>query len=126
MICGSGTHTTTTAATKALSCSAAAGITEARLRNVCTTHFVDRTWLALNILASAAGNHSDLTVASSQYDILLCSETLVSDMRHVSEILHGSLIRSPCLVVPAGQDASGLGDGCIRTRWLRRIPPTKI
>ena len=38
-----------------------------------------------------AGNHSefyisDLTVASSQYDILLCSETLVSDMRHLSEI----------------------------------------
>ena len=27
------------------------------------------------------------TVASSQYDILLCSETLVSDMRHVSEVL---------------------------------------
>ena len=34
-----------------------------------------------------AGNHSDLTVASSQYDILLCSETLVTDMHHVSEIL---------------------------------------
>ena len=34
-----------------------------------------------------AGNLSDLTVASSQYDILLCSETFVSDMRHVSEIL---------------------------------------
>ena len=34
-----------------------------------------------------AWNHSDLTVASSQYHILLCSETLVSDMRHVSEIL---------------------------------------
>ena len=34
-----------------------------------------------------ARNLSDLTVASSQYDILLCSETLVSDMRHVSEIL---------------------------------------
>ena len=34
-----------------------------------------------------AGNLSDLTVASPQYDILLCSETLVSDMRHVSEIL---------------------------------------
>ena len=32
-----------------------------------------------------AGNLSDLTVASSQYDILLCSETLVSDMRHVSQ-----------------------------------------
>ena len=34
-----------------------------------------------------AGNLSDLTVASSQYDILLCSETFVSDMRHVSELL---------------------------------------
>ena len=33
------------------------------------------------------GNLSDVTVASSQYDILLCSETLVSDMRHVSEVL---------------------------------------
>ena len=32
-------------------------------------------------------NLSDLTMASSQYDILLCSETLVSDMRHVSEVL---------------------------------------
>ena len=34
-----------------------------------------------------AGNLSDLTMASSQYDILLCSETLVSDMRHVSEVV---------------------------------------
>ena len=34
-----------------------------------------------------AGNLSDMTVASSQYDILLYSETFVSDMRHVSEIL---------------------------------------
>ena len=34
-----------------------------------------------------AGNISDLTVALSQYDILLCSETLVSDMRQVSEVL---------------------------------------
>ena len=34
-----------------------------------------------------AGNLSDLTVASSQYDTLLCSETLVSDTRHVSELL---------------------------------------
>ena len=33
------------------------------------------------------GNLSDLTMASSQYDILLCSETLISDMRHVSELL---------------------------------------
>ena len=30
---------------------------------------------------------SNLTVASSQCDILLCSETLVSDIRHVSELL---------------------------------------
>ena len=34
-----------------------------------------------------AGNLSDLTVASSQYDILLCSETLVSGMPHLSELL---------------------------------------
>ena len=34
-----------------------------------------------------AGNLSDLTVASYQYDILLYSETLVSDVRHVSEVL---------------------------------------
>ena len=34
-----------------------------------------------------AGNLSDLTMASSQYDILLCSETLVSDMPHVSGVL---------------------------------------
>ena len=34
-----------------------------------------------------AGNLIDLTVASSKYDILLCSETLVSDSRHVSELL---------------------------------------
>ena len=33
------------------------------------------------------GNLSDLMVASRQFDILLCSETLVSDMRHVSELL---------------------------------------
>ena len=30
-------------------------------------------------LRGLAGNLSDLTVASSRYDILLCSETLVSD-----------------------------------------------
>ena len=34
-----------------------------------------------------ARNLSDMTVASSQYDILFCSETLVSDMHHVSELL---------------------------------------
>ena len=34
-----------------------------------------------------AGNLSELTVASSQYDMLLCSKSWVSDMRHVSELL---------------------------------------
>ena len=33
------------------------------------------------------GNFIELTVASSRYDILLRSETSVSDMRHVSELL---------------------------------------
>ena len=37
-------------------------------------------------------NLSDLTVASSQFDILLCSETLVSDLRHVSELLVSGLV----------------------------------
>ena len=40
-----------------------------------------------NNVRSLPGNLSDLTVASSQYDILLCSETLISDMRHVLELL---------------------------------------
>ena len=34
-----------------------------------------------------ARNLVDLTVASSEYDMLLCSETLVSDIRQVSELL---------------------------------------
>ena len=34
-----------------------------------------------------SGTLSDVTVSSSQYDILLCSATLVSDMRHVSDLL---------------------------------------
>ena len=32
-------------------------------------------------------NVSDLTVASSRYNLLLCSETLFSDRRHISEFL---------------------------------------
>ena len=58
------------------------------------------------------GNLSDLTMASSQYDIVLCSETLVSDMRLVSEILVPVFSR-PFLL--SWQDASGPRDGCIRT-----------
>ena len=44
-----------------------------------------------------ARNLSDLTAASSQYDILLCSETLVSDMRHVLELLVPGFGRSVSL-----------------------------
>ena len=32
-------------------------------------------------------NLSDVTVASSQCNLLLCSETLVSDRRHISELV---------------------------------------
>ena len=32
-------------------------------------------------------NLGDVALASSQYDLLLCSETLVSDRRHMSELL---------------------------------------
>ena len=47
---------------------------------------VPAVWVQEPVLGLAR-NLSDLTVASSHYDILLCSETLVSDMRHVSEAL---------------------------------------
>ena len=36
---------------------------------------------------SLSKNLSDVTVASSQYDLLSCSETLVSERRHMSELL---------------------------------------
>ena len=58
-----------------------------------------------------AANLSDLTVASSQYDIVLCFETLVSDVRRVGGA--GSRFLSPCRIV-SGQDASGPWDSCIR------------
>ena len=41
-----------------------------------------------------ARNLSDLTVASSRYDILLHSETLISDMRHMTELLVSGFGRS--------------------------------
>ena len=40
-----------------------------------------------------AGNLSDLTVASAQCDLLLCSDNLVSDMRHVLEVLVSGFCR---------------------------------
>ena len=58
------------------------------------------------------GNLSDLTVASSQYDLPLRSETLVSDMRHVSKLLVPGFGNPTCLVMP-GQDTSGPRDGCM-------------
>ena len=51
-----------------------------------------RVWCGYSLLLCSnefglAGNFSDLTVALSQYDILLCSDTFGSDMHHVSELL---------------------------------------
>ena len=43
------------------------------------------------------GNLSDLTMASSQYDILFLFESLVSDMRHISELLVPGFGRSVLL-----------------------------
>ena len=62
-----------------------------------------------------AGNLSDLTVDSSQYDILLCSETLISDIRHVSEVLvpgfgRPVLCRARCLG-PVGWPEPDVRDG---------------
>ena len=51
-------------------------------------------------------NLSDLTVALSQYDILLCSEALVSDMRHVSELLGPDALRK-LLKCEGGAGAEG-------------------
>ena len=45
-----------------------------------------------------AGNLSGLTVASSQYDIPLLSETLFSDMRHVLEVLVPGFCTLSCYV----------------------------
>ena len=55
-----------------------------------------------------AGNLSDLTVASSQYDIVLCSETLASDMLHVSELLVPGFGRPVLLCQDRMPRASGM------------------
>ena len=55
-----------------------------------------------------AGNLKDLIVASSQYDILFCSETLVSDMRHVSELLVPGFGRPVLLCLGRMPRASGM------------------
>ena len=66
-------------------------------------------------MRSLSRNPSDLAVASSQYDILLCSETLVSDLHHVSELLVPGFGRP---VLLAGQAASCPWDGGICMRWI--------
>ena len=70
------------------------------------------------------GNFSDVTVTSSQYDILLCFEILVSDMRHVSEVL-GPAFDYPVMLC-RGKMPRGPWDGCIRLRWLWSILTTQI
>ena len=71
-----------------------------------------------------AGNLSDLTVASYQYDYAVL--LLVFGLRYASRVgVARSWFWSPCPVV-SGQDASGPWDGCTRTRWLRCISPTQI
>ena len=71
------------------------------------------------------GNLSDLIVVSSRYDMLLRSETLVSNMRHVSELLVSGF-GSPVLIVVLGQDASGPWYDGIDTRWIWSILPTQV
>ena len=71
--------------------------------------------LLSNNVQGLAGNLSDLTMASSQYDILLCSETW--GLRYALRVgVAGSRIWLSCHVVPV-QDASGPMVGGIHTRW---------
>ena len=62
-------------------------------------------------------NLSDVTVASSQYDLLLCSETLVSDRCYISELLVPGFGRSVMLC------RNGIP---ICERWIWGISPTQI
>ena len=82
------------------------------------------TFLIHHLVASPPAGHN-LAVASSQYEILLCSETMVSDLSHVSELLVSGFGGPVCLVVP-GQAALCPWDGGICTRWIWSISPTKI
>ena len=62
-----------------------------------------------------SGNLCDLAVASVQYDILLCSETLVSDLCHLSELLVPGFGRPVCLCRGKLPHARGMA-AC--TRWM--------
>ena len=57
-----------------------------------------------------AVNLSDLTIASPWYDILLCSETLVSDMRDVTEVLVPGFDRPVLLCRGKMPRARGMGE----------------
>ena len=57
-----------------------------------------------------AVNLSDLTVASYQYDILFLSETFVSDMCHVSELLVTGFVRPVLLCRGKIPRARGMAD----------------
>ena len=50
-------------------------------------HVPDLCRILCSNVRGLAVNFSNLTVAWYQYDILLCSETLVSDIHHVLEVL---------------------------------------
>ena len=71
-----------------------------------------------------AGDLSDLTVASSQFAMQLCSESLVSDMRHVSELLFSGFGRPVLLCLGKISRARGLV-AYVRN-VLRSISPTQI
>ena len=68
-------------------------------------------------------NLSNVTVASSQYDSLLCSETLVSDRRHISELLVPGVCR-PVLLCRDGMPRARRMAVC--ARWIWGISPTQI
>ena len=57
-----------------------------------------------------AGNLSDLSKASSHYDIILCSETLLSDMHHVSELLVPEFSRTVLLCLGKMPRARGMAE----------------
>ena len=65
-----------------------------------------------------SNNLSDVTVASSQYDLLFPG---LGQASYVS--VSGSWIWSSCIVVP-GWSAAGQWDGCICARWILSISPT--
>ena len=83
-----------------------------------------RLLCSLQIVRGLAGNLSDPTVASFRYDILLCSETLVSDMRNVSELLAPGFGRPVLLCL--GRMPRAQGDGGTRTRWIWTISITQV